>query len=1220
VWCLATFLFAAIEAYGQVTALSGKVLDSTGAVVPGATVTLTSITGAVRTQLTNDVGVYQFLQLPPGTYQVKAELQGFKTAVKDKVDLMVDTPVAMDFSLEVGNISETVTVEAGATRINTADATLGNTFEAKRIVELPLMDRNVAGLLSLQPAVTQDGYVTGSRSDQSNLTLDGIDVNEQQEGTAFETVLRVNPDSVQEFRVTTTTPTAAQGRSSGGQVSLITRTGTNNWHGSVYEYHRNDATSANDFFNNRTFVVDAQGNRHGTVPNPKLIRNLFGASLGGPVKKDRVFFFYNYEGRRDAKELPVVRDVPTASLGRGEVKYENTAGGITTLTQADINRIYPAVGANPAAIAVLADAARKYPANDNGVGDGLNYAGFRFNAPLPVSYNAHTATLSFNLDEQSRHILTLRGNYQHDNEDDFRQFPDTQSPHIWGHPIGLGAVYTWTVNPKMVNTLRAGLTRQAFTQSGDADENSISFRFVFSPKRFVYDLSRTTPVWNFVDDLAWNKGNHTLQFGTNIRLIRNQRTSRANSYDNAIANPSFYASSGAVLTNPIPDIAGNRAGVQAGLTAVIGRFSQYAANWNFDLNGQLMPLGTGVERTFATEEYEFYVQDQWRLRSNLTATFGLRYGLNTPVYETTGFQVAPTTSLSDFFAMRKESAAKGTPYNALISVAPAGPHYDKPGFYDLDKNNFAPRAAIAWSPNFENEFLKKLFGTGQKSVFRAGFAMTHDRVGSRLAVSYDLNNTLGFSSNQTIAANTYNVSTRPAPLFTAFGQSVRTLPKITIPTSMPLTTPADEDQRIETSLDDGIITPTNYSWNFSFARELPRGITVEASYIGRAARNLLATRDITQLNNLTDPKSGMDWYGAMKRIAELREKNTPITSVQKIAYFENIFPLLPQWFEDESLTATQAAYAVMARESVGGWNLGDYTYAQLMWDDGLGYGDNLFFHPQYAALSAWSTVGYSDYHAGTLSVRQHLSRLNWDFNYTFGKSTDIGSGLQNGLFYGGGFILNSLRPQDMHAVSDFDVRHMINSNAVWDLPVGRGRTYLASASPVLDAILGGWRLSGVWRWNSGLPDTAPFDAQVWATNWNAQSNGVRIRSIESSPTKSGDNPNMFSNPVAAYQSFRNAYAGETGDRNIFRRQSYISIDFGLYKSFAIPGHDEQRITFRWEVFNMTNTQRLAGPNYTRSGMGLDLDPYASTPGPDFGNIIAIQGSPRVMQFALRYEF
>ncbi len=1202
---LAAFLLFALPAQAQSTAVSGKVLDPAGAVIPGVTVTLTSPTGTVRTAISDDTGVYRFLQLAPGTYSLKAELSGFKTAVLPRVELLVDTPRMQDISLEIGEITDTVTVEAGALKLNTQDATLGSAFEAKRIIQLPLESRNVANLLSLQAAVTSEGYVSGSRADQSNLTLDGIDVNEQQQGTAFLTVLRVNPDSVQEFRVTTSNPTAAQGRSSGGQVSLVTKTGTNEWHGSLYEYHRNTATTANTFFNNRSGVA-----------RPKLIRNLFGGSVGGPVIKDKAFFFYNYEGRRDAKESSVLRAVPLPSLGQGQVKYINTSGALTTLSTAQLNSIYP-VGVNPAAVAVLRDAATKYPANDTGTGDGINYSGFRFNAPLPLKHNAHTATLSFNLDEKARHILTLRGNYQHDLEAGTPRFPDTPGTDYWSHPVGYAATYTWTVTPKIVNTFRFGLTRQAFSDQGDSSANSISFRFVFSPRDFSRTLARITPVWNIVDDLAWVKGNHTIQLGANLRLVRNERTSFANSFDSAVTNPSFYDLSGAVLSNPIADLSsGSRAGYQAGLTAIIGRYSQYSGQFNFARDGSVLPVGQGVLRNFGTEEYEFYAQDTWRIRRDLTLTFGVRYSLNTPVSEVNGMQVKPDISLAQVFELRKAAAAKGQTHDKSFSVDLAGPANNRPGFYEFDKNNFAPRASFAWSPSFENSFLRKIFGEGQKSVFRGGYAMSYDRIGSRLAVTFDLNNTLGFSSRQTIAANTYNVTDRPAPLFTGFNQTIRTLPGITVPTKLtfPLSTPADGAQRIESSLDDSLTTPTHHSWNFSIARELGRGITVEASYLGRAARNLLATRDIMALNNLVDPKTGMDWYGAMRVLSDYREKNTPITAVPTVAYFQNLFPN----YTATGLTSTQRIYRWIARGAVGGWDVPDYTYIQLLIDD-RGIFPNAFFHPQYAALSAWSTVAYSDYHAGTLSLRQRLSSFNLDLNYTFSKSIDIGSQLENSGTYTG-LILNPLRPDDMKALSNFDITHMVNANALWELPFGKGRSFLNDIHPVANALIGGWQLTSIFRFNTGTPVDAPFDAQIWATNWNVQSNGTMIRKVDAAPTKGGSHPNFFADPVYAYQSFRNAYAGETGQRNIFRRANYWVIDFGLGKSFNMPWSEGHRLQFRWEVFNATNTNILAGPAGGRGGYGLDIDPFLGQPAPDFGRINSTQGDQRIMQFALRYDF
>ncbi len=1226
----------AVPAQSGKSSVRGSVVDPNGQVIAGAQVTLTSSeTNSARTQTTNDKGVFVFDLISPGLYRIDVEVTGFKKSVLNGVSALVDKPTSVDIQLEVGNVTEAVTVSAGAADVllNKQDATIGNNFQNNQITQLPLESRNVVALLSLQPGVTRGGTVTGSRADQANITLDGIDVNEQQTGLdpntdeAFSSVLRVTPDSVQEFRVTTTNPNATQGRSSGAQVALITKGGTNQYHGSLYEFHRNTVTTANDFFNNRSIDQDTgQG-----VPRPKLLRNLFGASIGGPIKRDRFFFFYNYEGRRDSAEESVVRVVPLASLGRGEVRFPNSSGGITTLSAGDINSIFPDVGVNPVGLAVLATAASKYRANATSEGDGFNTGGFRFNAPTSVNFNTNIVRLDYNLTSDARHMLFFRGNYQQDLVSFAPQFPDTPSPGFWGHPYGFVIGHTWAANKNLVNDFKYGLTRLAFTSFGDSDQNFITFRFVFEPRLFSRTLSRTTPVHNFTDDVSWNKGDHGFQFGTNIRIIRNHRDSAVNAFDFAVANPSFYDFSGAVLTDPFEsDInPGFISDVRSAVSAVIGRFSDYGANFNFDKDGTLLPSGKGLARTFATEEYDWYAQDSWKLRQNLTLTLGLRYGLSRPVYETNGLQVKPTTSLSDYFEKRKASALEGKPFNDSIEVDLAGPANGKDGYYPWDKNNFQPRVAAAWSPSFKKPWLRKMFGSDGDAVIRGGFAITNDHIGQQLAVQFDLNSTLGFTSAQQIAANTFNVTDRPGPLFTGFGQPVRTLPQIPDPGGLkfPLVTPADGAQRIESSLDDAIVAPINYSWNVSYGRKFKGGLFVEASYIGRRARNLLATRDIMALNNLVDPKSGVDWYAAATQVAKLRLADTPLNKVQKIPYFENLFPNLGENFwGDPSLSSTQSVYAIVAREDFLGFdffNALDWTFVQSLLDD-LGVFPNMFFQPQYAALSTFSTVAASDYHAGTLSIRERFrNSLQFDFNYTLSHSTDNASGLQISDAYGTAFILNPLRPRDNKAASDFDIRHIVNANALWELPVGRGHHFLNDAPGFVNGLIGGWQLTGIFRWNSGQPVQTPFDAAQWATNWNVQSNGVRVGPFQSSPTRGGAaDPNLFSDPKAAYNAFRNAFPGETGDRNVLRLPGYVSLDMGLGKSFSMPYNEKHKLQFRWEVFNVTNTQRLTLRTVTRSNLGLNQDSQltSSDPGPAFGKLDAIQGSPRVMQFGLRYTF
>jgi hypothetical protein len=458
---------------------------------------------------------------------------------------------------------------------------------------------------------------------------------------------------------------------------------------------------------------------------------------------------------------------------------------------------------------------------------------------------------------------------------------------------------------------------------------------------------------------------------------------------------------------------------------------------------------------------------------------------------------------------------------------------------------------------------------------------------------------------------------------------------ISFPRTQPFNSdPAFQSARIESTLDSAIKAPVNYSWNFTYERELPKGLVIQTSYIGRMARNLIAARDVMALNNLVDPKSGMDWYTAAGILEQLRRRGTDPSSVQQLAFFANFlpsdiaarmnenyfgtsFPCDPDEFcIDTGFNQTQSVYAVAL-----GFYGNDWTDTQDVIEDGLGR--NIFFHPQYGALSAFSSIAKSNYHAATLSIRERLGRtLTMDFNYTLSHSMDDASGLQTSDAFGGAFILNPLRQHDNFANSDFDVRHIINANAVWELPFGRGRRYFSGVDKLANAFLGGWQMSGIFRWNSGLPMFSPYDDARWATNWNAQSSGVRLRPIESCPTQGGK---LFGDCLLeAYSSWRGAAAGETGDRNVLRLPGYVNLDMGLSKSFDMPWSETQKLQIRFEVFNVTNTQRMFGMDTSRTGFGLQLDPDQITSVDDipsnWSNFTSIQGQPRVMQVGARFTF
>ncbi|HEX4951129.1 MAG TPA: TonB-dependent receptor, partial [Blastocatellia bacterium] len=662
---LAVSLFSTL-AFAQNTSVSGVVTDPQGSALPGVTITLTNkVTGVSRTVTTAENGAYQIPQVAPGRYKIKAEATGFASLENPEVQVLVNTPLTLNLAFkQVGAISDTVTVTGGETTLNTTDATIGNSFNATKVIELPLNARNIPGLLSLQSGVTpatgdeddvqRGGHVNGARSDQSNVTLDGVDVNEQQGGKAFFSVLRLTPDSLQEFRVTTTNANADAGRSSGAQVALVTKSGTDQFHGSLYEYHRNTVTSANDWFNNKA-----------GVERPALIRNNFGGSLGGPIKRGRAFFFFNYEGFREAKGTSIVRTVPLPTLGQGIVRYKSADGasdptcpagtpaGTTCQTAAQINAAYVRAngvtpGINNTALAVLAGAAQRYRANDTSTGDGLNTSGFRFNSSAPVQQDTYIARFDFNL--ASNHVVFARLNYQNDNNTiaatdlTGQRFPDTPAPAIWNHPKGLSVGHSWTISNTLVNNFRYGLTRAAFSQGGDSAQSDVIFRYVFEPFNYQRTIARVTPVHNIIDDISWSKGTHSLQFGTNMRFITNNRLSFATAYDYALTNPSYYDLSGDVLVfdeangDPIfPNMADPTIlDLRGALAAVIGRFSEYGSNINYDASGKLLAPGTGIGRVFKTQEYEFYAQDSWRMKQNLTVTYGLRYSTTTPLYEANG--------------------------------------------------------------------------------------------------------------------------------------------------------------------------------------------------------------------------------------------------------------------------------------------------------------------------------------------------------------------------------------------------------------------------------------------------------------------------------------------------------------------------------------------------------------------------------------------------------
>ncbi len=1246
---LVSFLFlpTTAAAQGGTSGLVGTVADQQAAAIPGAMVILTSAaTGAVRETVTGPAGGYQFLSLPPGTYTLRVELEGFRTVLAEGLQLTVDTTQRLDVKMEIGGIAETVQVTAETTVVNTTDSSLGNVIAGTQIRELPLEGRNVVGLLSLQPGVVyvpptavtdaRSGAVSGARADQSNVTLDGIDVNDNQFQDAFTSVLRVTLDSVQEFRVTTSNYGADQGRSSGAQVSLVTRGGTNVYQGSAYWVHRNTATSSTPYFTKLSQLGAGQE----AVP-PKLNKHIYGGSFGGPVKRDRLFFFGNFEGLKELSESPVYRDVPSMSLRDGVLIYQcanpalcpggavqgfsNThqvPAGFYGLTPAELARIDPLnIGPSRAASQYWS----QYPVpNDPGI-DGRNRVGYRFNSPIENLFRTYIGRADYRA--TSNQSFFGRFNYQDDEIATAPQFPGqppatTRTVKNWGFAVG----HDWVLSQNAVNTLRYGYTLIDNDVIGQLKGNFSQFRFLSSFEPTTSSNGREVGTHNILNDFSWIKGSHTIKAGTNIRFTRNNRYTNANSWHSATANGSWvsgvgrrYMPGGACPApadcSGLPAVASGGQGAYGdSFIVVMGILSQATAQYNYNIDGSVITLGEPTTRLYAADEYEFYIQDSWKLGEKLTVTGGLRYSLFSPPYEANGVQVAPNVSLGEWFNERERNMQAGIPSNAspLISIVPSGPKNNGRGFYEWDKNNFAPRVSFAWTPTL-------------KDVLRGGYSLVYDRIGSGLATQFDAGGSFGLSSNiSSTFGQPYELN--PDVRFTA----VNSIPLSTLPSAPPAGFPATPPvgaNEITNSLDDTIVTPYSHVFNLVYGRDIGRNFGVEVAYVGRRGRNQLVRRDLAMPLNLVDPRSGADYFTAARQIIDATASISPnapasaYTGLGPVAYWENLFP----GAAGGGLTATQSI-AQLFNEVRPDWITALWLMDQLCFPECSIYGPYAYFSEQYGALAATSTIGRSEYDALQLTFRKRFSQgYQFDLNYTYARAKDHGSSVEQGASFGqgglggySGFLINSWDPDLQYSYSDYDIRHQINVNGITELPFGRGKRWGSNMPGWANAVVGDWSVSGIWRWTSGLPFNVLNCRLCWATNWNLQGNSELVNPGQLPATgvvkdKIGGRPSAFLDPADALTYFRNPYPGEVGFRNLLRGDGYLNIDFSVSKSWSLPFN--HRLRFRWDTFNVTNTPRFdTGAVSMTPDQTTTFGRYNDT----FGTCDRAAG--RCMQFNLRYEF
>jgi hypothetical protein len=1298
---LGLFLFIASVAWGQTgtSSLRGVVLDNSGAAVVGARITLVNTARALqRTTRSNNSGEYEFPALPPGTYTLTAEKDGFSKYEEKGVQLLVNVASSVTVKLQVGAVSSQIEVSAAAETINTTDASLGNAFDENQVKQLPLESRNVPDLLSLQAGVlytgnnpgvdkdvdTRNGAVNGARSDQSNITVDGIAANEKG-GYAFSSVLPVTLDSVQEFRVTTTNYGADEGSSSAAQVALVTKSGTNSFHGSLYEYNRNSFVSANDYFTKTAQLTS-------DLPNsaPQLNRNIFGASLGGPIIKNRLFLFLNFEGYRDSEASPETRIVPTAAMRDGVIQYYcasdtsgnnlcpvgNTVQGIsgasytapadymavapTTITAWDscCGSLVPQPGPDAAVLQYMSH----YPLpNEPGLGDTVNTAGFAFHAPTKTHKNWYIAKLDYNITSDARHRLSLSGALANENTD----FGASAAPFLPGSPPeeniitfnkGLIAGYSAVLSPTLINNFRYGFVRQSVGTIGDSNQ-PWNYLQAFD-QGITYSSAFQRPINNFTDDLSWSHGKHTWQFGFQFAFLRDAETNLNESFSSGYANPDWMTYSGISLaSNPSPLNPANhgfilvdpsfQSNYDTAITSLLGMITLGDAIYNYDRSSNTLPQGAPVARHFAEDSYEMYAQDAWKVKPNLTITLGLRWSLFSPPWETHGLQVGTTPGLGNWFNARGAGMRQGIPSNAqpLVTYDWAGPANGKPGYYNWDHHDFGPRIAFAWAPGSHN---------GKTSI-RGGFGIVYDRVGESLVDTFDQNGSFGLSTSlnnpsdfeySQIAPRLTSMNTVP----NADYQGNLILPAAP-PSGFPQTFPAGQGA-IAWGIDNSLKTPYAYTMDFAVSRELPSGFSLDLAYVGRLSHRLLAQDDLAMPLDIYDKKSGLDYFAAEKALAVVFRPqlnagvaaptssfsaNQVPANVQQF-WQDQIQPLAPGYqYPLTGCTGGNTAYtpspvvfafdtfcATGTNDSLALYNLdyngvSDPNSSQIYFTSG---GQYSYYAPQFSSLYAWRSMAWANYNALQASLRHRMSHgFQFDLNYTFSKSLDISSDAERvgpastGSLLGlNNNIINAWNPNAQKGVSSFDATHQVNANWIWQLPIGRGQRLAHGSGRVLDAAIGGWQLSGLFRVTSGFPVTVDNGFSSFPTNFEMEGNADKIGPVKTGVYFNTGAPNIFANGPNAISSFAPAYAGESGERDNIRGAGYFGIDLGLAKTWVMPWSEKESLQFRWEVFNVTNSVSFdVQSSLLSNSLGLGS-------GGSFGNYSGLLNNPRLMQFALRYEF
>ena len=1219
--CCSLLLLVSVAGFAQgiTSRVAGVVTDTSGALVSGASVTaIGEGTNATYTTTSGSKGEYVFDSLQIGRYTIRVTMPSFKTFVSTGNVLSIGLPTTVNASLGVGSESQTVEVQGGYDLVQTeSSGNFGGIIDNATLTQLPIVGtrgRNPIGLVQLIPGVVTSGAyatgggvsVNGSRDRAWNYTLDGVDINESSSGGGNSSPVHLNPDMLSEFRVLTSNFTPEYGRNSGGQVVMVTRSGGNKFHGNLFEFYQSPFLRAN------TAAAKSAG-----LPRGQFVQNVPGGSLGGPIFKDKTFFFVNVELLHATQTSVVTRSVYTASAKQGLFRYttgggkNNAYGSPGASVDANGNPIVPIATYNMVANdpfhAGLDPSMQQYLAlaplpNTFATGDGLNTAGFTFAAPATDKQVDTTYKIDhiFNTNHSifGRWYSGHQNTFADSTNGGLQPFPSAPAAlNTFRQPRNLALGYRATFTPNITNELLVGMNRFGYDFENPSLDSSVqtpyNFANVTAPRNTYVSNNRYLTTYQLADNFTWVKNAHTFKAGINFRYGREIDHRGSIGALDVIPQVSFLTTDNPVdpahYNTPSTDInsAVDLPNLYTATNELLGRIGRVSAGYVSNADGSAFkPSGSLNIMDTRWPEYDFYLQDSWKVLPNLVIDYGVRLDARmAPVFQsTTG--LVPNVSLN-----------YGQNAGAPISFVPGN-------FYKNDWNNVGPSVGFAYDP----------FKKGKTSI-RGNFRIAYDRI-----------NSFAFSSSvfQGMPGLTYQAAdaTSGQDNFVTNTQGVRAANwKAPVPGFSPLAlrTPPAYSPSALTVADPNMKTPAVAMWGLSIQQEIAKNTVFTVTYIGNHGTGLFGGYDSNQSeinsNGFLQAFQTVQGGGDSPLMTQIISSDTRRRGGETGAAF-----IKRNYASNLSLNNV-AGLANSLATRLQTPTQGNPNGVPLVVSSGL---PATFFKPysQYlGGLFVLQTRDYSNYNGLQLQVeKRYSSGFLFQANYVYSRTMDVRSFdpafttvATGGTLSAGATPFDYRNPRLNYAPADFDNTHTVAGNWVYDLPFGRGKWIGAHWNRAVDTLLGGWEIAGDGNWYSGRPITFYSGSNTFSGNVQtpASCDGCDRHMGHIHLDPSTGNLTFFT--AAQKAKFYVAAAGQNSNvgRNYFRQAGVWNVDATLSKNFVT--FHEHYLQLRLEAQNLANniTYDTFGSESIQSSLFGRLN--AATDG-------VVNNMPRRMQISAKYVF